>query len=97
MNNQQTPLAKESEEEEGEESSSAITNSLENSTKVHEKADIITEDDPMVTEKDVSSVDDDPMEEDTVNPANVFCIRLKQPKSNLLHKMSVPELCRNFR
>lgn len=97
MNNQQTPVAKESEEEkEGEESSSAITNSLENSTKVHEKADIITEDDPMVTEKDVSSVDDDPMEEDTVNPANVFCIRLKQPKCNLLHKMSVPELCRNF-
>lgn len=29
-------------------------------------------------------------------PATVFCIRLKQPRSNLLHKMSVPELCRNF-
>lgn len=38
-----------------------------------------------------------PMEEDSVNPATVFCIRLKQPKSNLLHKMSVPEICRNFR
>ncbi|KAL5150516.1 Mediator of RNA polymerase II transcription subunit 16 [Glycine soja] len=37
-----------------------------------------------------------PMEEDPVNPATVFSIRLKQPRSNLLHKMSVPELCRNF-
>ncbi|XAR66444.1 hypothetical protein NMG60_11012680 [Bertholletia excelsa] len=40
--------------------------------------------------------EEDPMEEDTVNPATVFCIRLKQPRSNLMHKMSVPELCRNF-
>ncbi|CAI0407417.1 unnamed protein product [Linum tenue] len=39
---------------------------------------------------------DDPMEEDSVGPATVFCIRLKQPRSNLMHKMSVPELCRNF-
>ena len=46
-----------------------------------------------VVEKDA----DDPMEEDSVNPATVFCIRLKQPRSNLQHKMSVPELCRNFR
>ncbi|PWA78756.1 hypothetical protein CTI12_AA212380 [Artemisia annua] len=30
------------------------------------------------------------------SPATVFCIRLKQPSSNLLFKMSVPELCRNF-
>ncbi|QCD84338.1 mediator of RNA polymerase II transcription subunit 16-like [Vigna unguiculata] len=37
-----------------------------------------------------------PMEEDSLNPATVFSIRLKQPRSNLLHKMSVPELCRNF-
>ncbi|BAT73746.1 hypothetical protein LR48_Vigan01g061600 [Vigna angularis] len=37
-----------------------------------------------------------PMEEDSLNPAIVFSIRLKQPRSNLLHKMSVPELCRNF-
>ncbi|XP_019421369.1 PREDICTED: mediator of RNA polymerase II transcription subunit 16-like isoform X1 [Lupinus angustifolius] len=37
-----------------------------------------------------------PMEEESVNPATVFCIRLKQPNSNLLHKMSVPEICRNF-
>ena len=40
---------------------------------------------------------DDPMEEDSVSPATVFCIRLKQPRSNLQHKMSVPELCRKFR
>ncbi|KAE9461848.1 hypothetical protein C3L33_06244, partial [Rhododendron williamsianum] len=39
---------------------------------------------------------EDPMEEDAANPATVFCIRLKQPRSNLMHKMSVPELCRNF-
>ncbi|XVE88014.1 hypothetical protein DITRI_Ditri19aG0034600 [Diplodiscus trichospermus] len=38
----------------------------------------------------------DAMEDDSVNPATVFCIRLKQPRSNLQHKMSVPELCRNF-
>lgn len=100
MNNQQPPVAKDAEVEE--ESSSVITNSLE--PKVLEKTDITTEEDDhhpaaimaMVTEKEVSSVDDDPMEEDSVNPATVFCIRLKQPKSNLLHKMSVPELCRNF-
>ncbi|PRQ28902.1 hypothetical protein RchiOBHm_Chr5g0008021 [Rosa chinensis] len=42
--------------------------------------------------------DDDPMEEDasSVSPSAVFCIGLKQPRSDLLHKMSVPELCRNF-
>ncbi|XP_010538623.1 PREDICTED: mediator of RNA polymerase II transcription subunit 16 isoform X2 [Tarenaya hassleriana] len=40
--------------------------------------------------------EDDPMEVDSVSPATVFCVRLKQPNSNLLHKMSVPELCRNF-
>ncbi|RWW21060.1 hypothetical protein GW17_00014799 [Ensete ventricosum] len=30
-------------------------------------------------------------------PATVFRIRLKQPPSSLRHKMSVPDLCRNFR
>lgn len=40
---------------------------------------------------------EEPMEEDPVSPATVFSIRLKQPRSNLMHKMSVPELCRNFR
>ncbi|RXH78511.1 hypothetical protein DVH24_002029 [Malus domestica] len=50
-------------------------------------------------DEEVEPVDepDDPMEEDAVNPTAVFCIRLKQPKSNLQHKMSVPELCYNFR
>ncbi|KAF3774355.1 Mediator of RNA polymerase II transcription subunit 16 [Nymphaea thermarum] len=36
------------------------------------------------------------MEDDHPCPATVFCIRLKQPEENLRHKMSVPELCRNF-
>lgn len=31
-----------------------------------------------------------------LSPATVFRIRLKQPPSNLQHKMRVPELCRNF-
>ncbi|XVF87510.1 hypothetical protein PTKIN_Ptkin18bG0125800 [Pterospermum kingtungense] len=39
---------------------------------------------------------EDTMEDDPVNPATVFFVRLKQPRSNLLHKMSVPERCRNF-
>ncbi|OMO65128.1 hypothetical protein COLO4_31502 [Corchorus olitorius] len=43
-----------------------------------------------------SDKSEDQMEDDSVNPATVFCIRLKQPRSNLRHKMSVPELCRNF-
>lgn len=37
------------------------------------------------------------MDVDSLSPATVFCVKLKQPNSNLLHKMSVPELCRNFR
>ncbi|PSS24651.1 Mediator of RNA polymerase II transcription subunit like [Actinidia chinensis var. chinensis] len=48
-------------------------------------------------EEEAAENGEDPMEEDhPVNPAAVFCIRLKQPRSNLMHKMSVPELCRNF-
>lgn len=42
----------------------------------------------------------DRMDEDVAvatGPATVFCIKLNQPKSNLVHQMSVPELCRNFR
>lgn len=45
----------------------------------------------------VEEKSDDQMEVDPVSPATVFCVTLKQPNSNLLHKMSVPELCRNFR
>ncbi|GAV74432.1 DUF974 domain-containing protein, partial [Cephalotus follicularis] len=47
-------------------------------------------------EAEVPKNTEDPMDEDSVGPATVFCIRLKQPRSNLQHKMSVPELCRNF-
>ncbi|KAJ4976015.1 hypothetical protein NE237_001121 [Protea cynaroides] len=36
------------------------------------------------------------MEEESAAPATVFRIRLKQPRSSLRHKMSVPELCRRF-
>lgn len=54
---------------------------------------------PDVTMADKDSAADDPMDNDSVtgSPATVFCIKLKQPKSNLLYKMSVPELCRTFR
>lgn len=41
--------------------------------------------------------DDESMEEDPAAPATVFKICLNQHQSNLRHKMSVPELCRNFR
>ncbi|KAJ6925275.1 hypothetical protein NC651_009817 [Populus alba x Populus x berolinensis] len=37
----------------------------------------------------------DSMEEDSVSPATVFCIRLKQQRSNLQHKMSVPSFVAN--
>ncbi|GKV45841.1 hypothetical protein SLEP1_g52879 [Rubroshorea leprosula] len=47
-------------------------------------------------EEEGGGVVEDSMEDDTVSPATVFCIRLKQPRSNLQYKMSVPELCRNF-
>lgn len=39
----------------------------------------------------------EPMEEDPVGHTTAFCLRLNQPRSNLQHKMRVPELCRNFR
>ncbi|KAK1291105.1 Mediator of RNA polymerase II transcription subunit 16 [Acorus calamus] len=38
----------------------------------------------------------DAAEQQATSPATVFQILLKQPPSNLRHKMSVPELCRNF-
>ncbi|XP_038711662.1 mediator of RNA polymerase II transcription subunit 16-like isoform X2 [Tripterygium wilfordii] len=49
-----------------------------------------------VGEEEVQEEPADSMEEDSVGPATVFCIRLHQPRFNLQHKMSVPELCRNF-
>lgn len=48
-------------------------------------------------EKEDDNTSTSNMEIDPVSPATVFCVKLKQPNSNLLHKMSVPELCRNFR
>ncbi|PQM39235.1 mediator of RNA polymerase II transcription subunit 16 [Prunus yedoensis var. nudiflora] len=56
----------------------------------------IEEDEEEEEEEEPVDKPGDPMEEDSVSPAAVFCIRLKQPRSNLQHKMSVPELCRNF-
>ncbi|KAG7553002.1 hypothetical protein ISN45_Aa06g035720 [Arabidopsis thaliana x Arabidopsis arenosa] len=47
-------------------------------------------------EKEDDNTSTSNMEIDPVSPATVFCVKLKQPNSNLLHKMSVPELCRNF-
>ncbi|XP_031121093.1 mediator of RNA polymerase II transcription subunit 16-like [Ipomoea triloba] len=57
------------------------------------------ENDAVNTEKEMAAAvaaAEDPIEEDPAGPATVFCVRLKQPSSNLRHKMSVPELCRNF-
>lgn len=54
----------------------------------------------MEAEKKVAEEGDRPMDtgdEFPASPATVFRIRLKQPPSNLRHKMRVPELCRNFR
>nr|XP_027105247.1 mediator of RNA polymerase II transcription subunit 16-like isoform X1 [Coffea arabica] len=102
------PAPEEEEEEEEESSSSAITIisasvSVEASKGPAEKPEITAgeeEPQPMaVSEKEAAAVagpPDDHMDVDNVSPATVFCIKLKQPRSNLLHKMSVPELCRYF-
>ncbi|KFK31000.1 hypothetical protein AALP_AA6G055700 [Arabis alpina] len=60
--------------------------------------EVESKDPPIVTEEksSVEKEEEDSMEVDTTSPATVFCVKLKQPNSNLLHKMSVPELCRNF-
>lgn len=100
MNNPNNSQPKDSAEEES--SSSATSAAIESSSKEPtDKAETVAEVDTdtamALSEKEpVASTTDDPMEVDSVNPATVFCIRLKQPRSNLLHKMSVPELCRNF-
>ncbi|CAK9187289.1 unnamed protein product, partial [Ilex paraguariensis] len=89
MNNQSSG-SKDSEDE------SSVTSSAVQATKGSETVETIDsgggEEEAEVTAK----VTDDPMEEDLVNPATVFCIKLKQPRSNLQSKMSLPELCRNF-
>lgn len=51
----------------------------------------------LAAEEEVMEKPEDSMDEDLITPATVFRIKLKQPRSNLQHKMSVPELCRNFR
>ena len=101
--------APEEEEEEEESSSSAITIisasvSVEASKGPAEKPEITAgeeEPQPMaVSEKEAAGVagpPDDHVGVDNVSPATVFCIKLKDARSNLLHKMSVPELCRYFR
>ncbi|XP_062096656.1 mediator of RNA polymerase II transcription subunit 16 isoform X1 [Humulus lupulus] len=73
----------------------SATQSIELS-KGSDKADSAGTGAAVTAEEDAVEKPDNPMEEDSVSPATVFCIRLKQPRSNLLHKMSVPELCRNF-
>ncbi|KAI0520405.1 hypothetical protein KFK09_007877 [Dendrobium nobile] len=53
----------------------------------------------MEADKKVAEEGDRPMDVGDgppASPATVFRIRLKQPPSNLRHKMRVPELCRNF-
>ncbi|XP_031130936.1 mediator of RNA polymerase II transcription subunit 16-like isoform X2 [Ipomoea triloba] len=90
-----------------EDSSSATSNAVLEASKSPDKVEIAEDgvgaaavttdkDTAMATAVVAATAADDPMEEDPVGPATVFCIRLKQPRSNLLHKMSVPELCRNF-
>lgn len=82
----QVASAKESEDEPAAPQSSELSNGAEK-----------TEAEGAAEEEAVVDKANDPMEEDSVSPATVFCIRLKQPRSDLQYKMSVPELCRNFR
>ncbi|KAI3937030.1 hypothetical protein MKX01_015245 [Papaver californicum] len=87
-------------EEEEEESSCVhvvkIAEVSNNSEKIEEEEIVVVD---KTEEKQLEQQEEDPvipMKEDTGNPPTVFRIRLKQPRSNLLHKMSVPELCLNF-
>lgn len=67
---------------------------LQEASKGSDKSELASGEEEAVGEEKPAG---DPMEEDPVSSATVFCIKLKQPRSNLQHKMSVPELCRNFR
>ncbi|KAL1327134.1 hypothetical protein HN51_037222 [Arachis hypogaea] len=77
-----------------------VAQSQEPVSKGSEKSESITvsgEDQEVAPPEDKAPMAvDHPIDEEPVGPATVFCITLKQTKSNLLHKMSVPELCRNF-
>ncbi|XP_039689531.1 mediator of RNA polymerase II transcription subunit 16 isoform X2 [Medicago truncatula] len=65
------------------------------SDNINDSVSVVEDQEVVVAEENKSPIDQ-PMEEDSVNPATVFTIRLRQSKANLMHKMSVPELCRNF-
>jgi hypothetical protein len=89
--NQQTTATKDSQEGE------PLAQSIPESQDLPDNNESVSvEEQEVVLAEDKSPIDQS-MDEDSVNPATVFTIRLKQSKSNLQHKMSVPELCRNFR
>lgn len=100
-----TTTVKDSESQQPESSSGAIVATTAVDSAVVEgsdKAELIVDDEAKREEEGedeerVEMKSDDPMDEGVeARAAVVFCIRLKQPRSNLLHKMSVPELCRKF-
>lgn len=83
-------------EGEGEPEAQSMPQSQEALKKGSDETEPVTEEQEVVEE--VKPPLDDPMEEDDqISSATVFTIRLRQSSSNLQHKMSVPELCRNFR
>lgn len=83
-------------EGEGEPEAQSMPQSQEALKKGSDETEPVTEEQEVVEE--VKPPLDDPMEEDDqISSATVFTIRLRQSRSNLQHKMSVPELCRNFR
>lgn len=92
--NQTSAATKDSEE--GEPLALSMPQSQELPIEDDNNESVSAEEDREVVEEDKLPFDQ-PMEEDSVSPSTVFTIRLKQSKSNLQHKMSVPELCRNFR
>lgn len=69
----------------------------QNLPNVSDNTDSVSAQEQEVVAEDKSPPMEQPMDEDSVIPATVFTIMLKQSKSDLQHKMSVPELCRNFR
>ncbi|KAF9588006.1 hypothetical protein IFM89_006885 [Coptis chinensis] len=73
--------------------------SLDKKEEEEAEAEVLTTENQNMMDIDSSSSiidEDDDLGTTTTNPATVFQISLKQPTSNLRHKMSVPGLCRNF-
>ncbi|KAL3643384.1 Mediator of RNA polymerase II transcription subunit 16 [Castilleja foliolosa] len=99
-NSNQTPQAPAAGAKESEEESSSPGSSSPSKNSLEKQEPTAGEEDVIMAEKDSAAASvnstDDPMDEEPGSQATVFCIKLKQPKSNLLHKMSVPELCRTF-